>query len=151
MLIQEFLQVEHVFQLEVVSEGPPTIQRNLYESIDYCENLLLGGYSDWKLPNLFEFMSNVSTSGGNGSNSEITINPLFSYINSRYWTSTSHDRNGQPYPIHLEEFKDLAYYISFNYYGSNNLYIVSQGSGNIDFNAKAKAEGKWKSVCIRKY
>ena len=67
--------------------------------------------------------------------SEISISPLFSYLGGRYWTSTSHDRSGLVYASlgYTEEYKDLAYYFTFNYYG-----ITSQGSGNIDYNAKAK-------------
>ena len=56
------------------------------EAIDYCEALTLGGYDDWRLPNIREFDSLVEFS-----RSSPTIDPLFEHTElCGYWSSTTH-------------------------------------------------------------
>ncbi|WP_457592376.1 Lcl C-terminal domain-containing protein [Hydrogenimonas sp.] len=56
------------------------------EAIDYCENLTLGGYSDWRLPNIRELNSIVDLS-----RYRPPIDPVFQITESsrRYWSSTA--------------------------------------------------------------
>lgn len=56
------------------------------EAIDYCETLKLGGYSDWRLPNLNELKSIIDKSN---SKSNPAIVSEFSNVISRYYWSFS--------------------------------------------------------------
>ncbi|GGD36134.1 hypothetical protein GCM10012288_07650 [Malaciobacter pacificus] len=56
------------------------------EAVDYCENLTLGGYSNWRLPNINELKSIVDLSKYNPS-----INSIFeNIVSGNYWSSTSY-------------------------------------------------------------
>ncbi len=56
------------------------IQRSQQEAFDYCANLSLAGFTDWRLPHLHEF-SRLGAAGGN------TRSPRGGF-NSEYWTAT---------------------------------------------------------------
>ena len=62
-----------------------TIKKNWQEAISYCENLTLGGYNDWYLPNINQLFSIVDTSKYNPAINSIFQN-VFSY---NYWSSTT--------------------------------------------------------------
>ena len=75
---------------------------NWTEAINYCENLSLGGYTDWRLPNENELLSIVDRS-----RYYPAIDPVFQKtITSYYWSSTSDNSNAS-----------RAYYVYF-YYGN---------------------------------
>jgi hypothetical protein len=78
------------------------------EAISYCENLSLGGYSDWRLPNKQELISIVDVSRYNPA-----IYPAFVNVASDYyWSSTT------------------------NAYSTDYAWNVNFGNGRVDGNYK---------------
>jgi len=62
-----------------------TTKKSWIEAIEYCENLTLGGYNDWRLPNIKELLSIVDVS-----KSKSTIYAIFQNVSSSYyWSSTT--------------------------------------------------------------
>ncbi|MBF0103102.1 MAG: DUF1566 domain-containing protein, partial [Desulfobacterales bacterium] len=60
------------------------VRRDWFLSLKYCEALKLGGYSDWRVPNIRELSRLVDDT-----QSEIAIDPLFSCQPNFYWSSTT--------------------------------------------------------------
>ena len=54
---------------------PVHTSSNLQDAIDYCTSLNLGGYSDWRLPNMFELINLGDIAEGNW-----TLRPAFENI-----------------------------------------------------------------------
>ena len=82
--------------------------RNWKESLAYAENLELGSYSDWRLPNAKELHSIVDYSRSPQTTNSAAINPIFitTEINDPqgksgqypyYWTGTTHLDGSNPY------------------------------------------------------
>ncbi|HEO98082.1 MAG TPA: DUF1566 domain-containing protein [Epsilonproteobacteria bacterium] len=61
------------------------ITKNWQEAIEYCEALSLGGYSDWRLPNLNELKSIVDRSKYDPAIKEGFVNTS----SGNYWSSTT--------------------------------------------------------------
>ena len=62
-----------------------SLQKNWSDAIAYCENLTLGGYSDWNLPNFNELYMLADRSIYNPS-----LNPVFRNVSSSvYWSATT--------------------------------------------------------------
>jgi len=77
------------------------------DAVKYCENLTLGGYDDWRLPNIIELLSIVDDSRINP-----TINTTFkNTANKNYWTSTTRDSDTKV--AWCVEFSDGQSYYSF--------------------------------------
>jgi hypothetical protein len=69
------------------------------EAIEYCKNLRLAGYDDWRLPTVKELLTLVDYDRFNPA-----INPMFGGVASYYWSSTTNvdDTSG-------------AWYVDFSY------------------------------------
>ncbi|DAB29733.1 MAG TPA: hypothetical protein CFH84_07945 [Sulfurimonas sp. UBA12504] len=85
-------------------------------AIDRCENLVLGGQSDWRLPNINELKTIIDRSRANPA-----IAMAFTHTqtsSSYYWSSTTN-----------ENYKNNAWYVYFgrgavnNGNKSNNYYV----------------------------
>jgi len=72
--------------------GTIPLELNVTDAINYCENLQLGGFTDWRLPNIKEFITIMNYfNSANG----ITFYSVFQNNESNYWTSTLSDLAGQ--------------------------------------------------------
>jgi len=104
-------------------------QRPWIDSIDYCEALTLGGYEDWRLPNINELLS-ISDKY---KTTAPAIDVEFKYVayspqdlgkyNTLYWSSTSSDE------LKSGETDERAYTVNFNY-GDEFSYWGASGSSD---------------------
>ncbi|MBN2034530.1 MAG: DUF1566 domain-containing protein [Deltaproteobacteria bacterium] len=76
------------------------VSRDWYQAVAYCEDLDLGGHSDWRLPSRMELVSIVDYG-----RYDPAINPVFSAQSSLYWSDSTEADDA-----------DFAWYVSF-YYG----------------------------------
>jgi hypothetical protein len=60
-----------------------TVLRYQVEAAAYCDDLSLGGFSDWRLPTRMELLTIVDAS-----RAAPAINPVFTSGNGKYWTAT---------------------------------------------------------------
>ena len=89
------------------------------EAIEYCENLTLGGYLDWRLPNIKELYSLVDHT-----QYDPAIDPVFLFTeNGFYWTSThsSPRRNGYAYHPYNISFSEGS--LNTQYSTGDTLYV----------------------------
>jgi len=98
-----------------------SIEKNWYEAIEYCESLVLDGYSDWRLPNINELASIIDYT-----KRDPAIINGFTYVRSRiiyiltrvyirtriYWSSTT------------------------RIYGSHYAWVVDFDDGDVDYSTK---------------
>jgi len=93
-----------MWQNEIESK---TVQKQWGEAIGYCKNLTLGGYNDWRLPNIRELFSLVDMS----KEKQPFLNSVFYIANEdnklhQYWTSSE---------VAIDYVDKFAYYVSFNF------------------------------------
>ena len=84
------------------------------DAITHCEELSLGGHSDWRLPNINELKSIVDRS----KDYPAIVNGFENTSSNYYWSSTTN-----------ENFKNRAWLVGFgggyvNYYGKDYNYYV---------------------------
>ena len=99
-----------------------TVTKSWVDAISYCEELTLGGYTDWRLPNINELKIIIDRTKQNpeiasGFQNTNTDNPEDDY----YWSSTSY--NGD---------KEYAWIV---YFGNGNINI---GDKEYDSNAHVR-------------
>jgi len=93
------------------NEDAKTVEKTWIEAIKYCENLTLGGYDDWRLPNFNElyFLADKNKRSP-------AISPVFQNANyDVYWTSST--VIGSKYDSTVSGNEDSAWGIFF-YNGS---------------------------------
>lgn len=91
-------------------------QRSWYLSLQYCEELTLGGYTDWRLPNIRELNSIVDYG-----RLAPAINPIFTCGPQDYfWSSTT--VNFSTRNVWVVQF-EYGYDRSDFYKGSNNFKV----------------------------
>ena len=75
---------------DLIWQDNSTIVSKTYkEAIRYCQNLSLGGYDDWRLPNIDELMSISDKSRYNPA-----VKKIFKHTkNSYYWSSSRYKGN----------------------------------------------------------
>ena len=82
-----------------------TIKKNLSDAINYCENLTLGGYNDWHLPNYNELYYLADRSKYHPA-----IDSAFKNVaSSDYWSSTTD-----------ASYTSYAWGVDFYYYGDGS-------------------------------
>ncbi len=62
--------------------------RNWADAKQYCEDLVLGGYDDWRLPNIDELETIIDYS-----RFDPAIDPVFNCRSGNYWSSSTYVYN----------------------------------------------------------
>ncbi|MCL6584441.1 MAG: DUF1566 domain-containing protein, partial [bacterium] len=101
---------------------------NWEEAINYCENLSLGGYTDWRLPNRNELQSLLDY---NHFSPAIDATVFPNTANTAYWSSTTYA--GDPECAWLVDFYQGNVFGPYRYNKSDKVYYVRavREGGNI--------------------
>ena len=102
------------------NEAVLTTAQTWSDAIEYCEDLILDGYIDWRLPNIKELFSIVATSAFDPS---IDNTVFLNTVSSNYWSSTS------------------------NHYYSSNAWHINFKAGYSDYMSKSSS---YYTRCVRK-
>lgn len=80
--------------------------RGWQDASDYCIDIDLGGYDDWRLPEQFELQSIVDYG-----RVDPAINPVFSCQSSYYWSATIYARHTtNAWVVYFYDGNDTAYF-----------------------------------------
>ncbi len=96
-------------------EEAKTIYKNWQDARDYCSNLNLGGYTDWRLPSVVELQSIVVDGKYNPA---IDTTVFVNYASSFYWSSTTY----ASYTYNAWEVNFNKAY-TFNYYKLYDAFV----------------------------
>jgi len=90
-----------------------SVTKNWADAVAYCEDLTLGGYSDWRLPSVEELMSITDKGRYNPA-----IDPAFkNVVSDGYWSSsTSVSRTSGAWLVYFYDGYDYGYYKSYSLY-----------------------------------
>lgn len=103
---------------------------NWEQALEYCEDLTLGGRSDWRLPNSKELQSIVDYSRSPATTNSAAIDPVFSVTDkeSYYYTSTTHMDGPKPsHAAYVAFGRAMGYFTSPR--SSNKKWIDVHGAG----------------------
>lgn len=104
------------------TESSMILKFSWLNAIDYCANLTLGGYNDWRLPNTRELMSIIDKKIY-----EQMFYPVFKYSsNEYYWTSL--------YANVFFNNLGIAYNSQFGFNAYFNNFTISGSDYNLDGN-----------------
>lgn len=81
------------------SDNEGTIQKTTWnEAIKYCENLTLGGFEDWRLPNIRELKSIADRSKSNPA----IIDGFKNTVSGDYWSASSINVNREAWVVNFK-------------------------------------------------
>ncbi len=91
-------------------DGGETL-RTWEEALAFCEDLYLGDYADWRLPNIRELITIVDVVAFNPA-----INPVFQCRSSPYWSSTTGRYRDSAWGVHFLYGDDYRGIKTYRYY-----------------------------------
>ena len=68
------------------NEDAKTVEKSWIEAIEYCENLTLTGFDDWRLPNIRELKSIIDLNKVDPA----IVDGFVNSASSNYWSSSTH-------------------------------------------------------------
>jgi hypothetical protein len=103
---------------------------NWEKAIDYCENMTLGGYSDWRLPNINELLTIVDYTS-----KETYMNKHFMYFKTNYYWSSTVYNGTYPWFVYFDSGssnyynnKTVSYYVRCVRGGQSVSSVISSSS-----------------------
>ena len=95
------------------------------DALDYCENLVFGGYDDWYVPHIIE-LENMYAYFGNGPQ-QVNYSPFADVQPWYYWSNTIHEiYSGFSVPLRGYDAYYLVFYNGYKnklYQGNDYLYV----------------------------
>jgi hypothetical protein len=107
-------------------------------ALNYCENLDMSGYNDWRLPNAKELQSIVDYTEAPTVTGSAAIDPIFEItdIQSYFWTSTTHlDSPQMSQAVYITFGQALGY--------MNNQWMDVHGAGAQRSDPKSGDPSQW--------
>lgn len=104
---------------------------NWQDALGYCENLNLGGRTDWRLPSVKELQSIVDYTRSPQTSNSAAIAPLFAVTKaeSYFWSSTTHMDGPKPIRAAYVAFGRAMGYFSAPQGGNSKRFMDVHGAG----------------------